>query len=46
MKIVGDDFQWTDKTASPWVEQTTDGTNIDKSETLRLVSPRTKKKEK
>ena len=46
MKIVGDDFQWTDKTKSPWVGHTTDGTNIDKSDPIRLVSPRTKKKEK
>ena len=44
MKIVGDDFQWTDKTKSPWVGHTTDGTNIDKSDPVRLVSPRTKKR--
>ena len=44
LKVVDDGFEWTDKTTSPWTSRTIEGTEVDQSPMVRLVSPRLKKR--
>ena len=43
LKIVEDDFQWTDKSSTPWKGEVIDGKKTEKSEKMRFVASRKKK---